>query len=290
MAIVRGMPRTETYKECLAEIRELEDGWCLMGKSFAPKEKDLDWFESTFKGCFAKTIELPHVDATVDGGIELRWRIEQYDLSLVINFRIKEGMFYSTNNITGQQTFKRINLYRLEEWKKLSASITKIKKQGMTVEDIQTAIYHDKFLSQKYFATNLYLYGIIGEEMDMISVSKTGRIAEYEIKVSVTDFKADFKKKAKHNRLRMGQDKPSVCGSAACSIPNYFWFVMPESVYKKLPENSIPEYAGLMVVRGRFLEAIKSAPTLHKTIFDQDKINAKLVYSLQSTLFKERKK
>ena len=57
-------------------------------------------------------------------------------------------------------------------------------------------------------------------EADLISVTKSGFLHEYEIKISLSDFKNDFKKK-KHNTLR--RNHPNMIG-----VPNYFWYVAPE--------------------------------------------------------------
>lgn len=105
----------------------------------------------------------------------------------------------------------------------------------MDESTIQSALYRE--MSQKghsYIIPNIYL-GY--EESDLISVTKTGYIYEYEIKISRADFKADFRK-GRHERLKNDLIQWRTC----------FWFVTPEGLIK---ESEIPDYAGHIEVRER---------------------------------------
>lgn len=78
-------------------------------------------------------------------------------------------------------------------------------------------------------------------ESDVISVTRSGFIHEFEIKVTRADFKQDGKK----DRARLLCD-PVVTGfwgSHTCSRPNYFYYVVPQGLIQ--PEE-VPEYAGLI--------------------------------------------
>jgi len=100
-------------------------------------------------------------------------------------------------------------------------------------------------------------------EMDLMGLRRSGYIDEIEIKLSRSDFLADFKKtvrldgcnELKHELLPLGQAKS-----------NYFAFLMPEELAEKC---EIPEYAGLYTCRVdkvgnvRVSEA-RTAPLLHK--------------------------
>ena len=77
-------------------------------------------------------------------------------------------------------------------------------------------------------------------ECDIFSLSNAGYYAEYEIKLSVSDFKADAKKcdrvrRVKHENMR----NPAMCG------PNNFYYVMPKEISDLV---EIPEWAGLVTV------------------------------------------
>jgi len=105
----------------------------------------------------------------------------------------------------------------------------------MDESTIQSALYRE--MSQKghsYIIPNIYL-GY--EESDLISVTKAGYINEYEIKLTRSDFRADFKKH-KHNRLKNNLKQWRSC----------FWFVAPVGLIKL---GEIPDYAGHIEVRER---------------------------------------
>ena len=90
-------------------------------------------------------------------------------------------------------------------------------------------------------------------ECDLYAVTKAGYWSEYEIKLSLSDFEADFRnKKPKHMML----------ASDPLKGPKQFWFVMPRELAEQV---SVPSYAGLIAVtkRGRWMrtDTLKIAPT-----------------------------
>jgi hypothetical protein len=104
-------------------------------------------------------------------------------------------------------------------------------------------------------------------ECDFYQVTKAGFWVEYEVKVSVADFRADFKKAEKHEALAAGEARG----------PRRFWYVMPWELAEKL-SGEIPQYAGLMGVRedgsiGRF----RVAPNLESR---KVKVNKELLFEL----------
>ncbi len=133
----------------------------------------------------------------------------------------------------------------------------------MTERDIQSALYQytlddlkHEFATQN--ATNILLY--VGES-DFISVTRSGLIHEFEIKISRSDFRADFKK-PRHNHLSgKGLTRtrtierrfhPKTRWLINCvetyqftssSIPNYFTFVVPDGM---ISIDDVPEYCGLI--------------------------------------------
>lgn len=136
-------------------------------------------------------------------------------------------------------------------------------------------------------------------EADLIAVSRAGYAYEYEIKLTLSDFRADQKKREKH---------ASLCGATREMAYPYAWgdkriiHVMadaPEDPYKamrfqcyphlrpkefwyvthgfEIPEQEIPEYAGLMRYRPNRLgylrfEVIKQAPKLKAVKVDEKRI------------------
>ena len=141
-------------------------------------------------------------------------------------------------------------------------------------------------------------------ECDMLSITKADFLHEYEIKISGSDFKTDFKKIAKHLVLegettltldsadpRIGQlrrtdfrkrkiitegdTKRYQFDFSHLMSPNYFWYVTPKGLLK---EEEIPDYAGWIEVRtesnGRVYVSEKKQPKrLHRNkVTDKTKL------------------
>lgn len=105
-------------------------------------------------------------------------------------------------------------------------------------------------------------------ECDLISVTRSGMVHEYEIKISQSDYRADFKKR-KHEQMEM---EWGMVNRAKLS-PNYFWY----AIYGfSIPIADIPAKAGLLEINEKGqITIIKNAPRLHS-----DKLTEKQRYSL----------
>ena len=145
-----------------------------------------------------------------------------------------------------------------------------------SVSELQTAFYRHSFQRYELLAPNVYLQH--SSEMDLMGIRKSGFVDEIEIKLTRSDFRADFKKitrlwgKAsalwsksdtwvewpKHECLREGL------------LPcNYFSFLVPDGL---VTVDDIPEYAGLYVLRRGHVQELKKAPRLHdRKISTEDK-------------------
>lgn len=99
---------------------------------------------------------------------------------------------------------------------------------------------------------------VFGWESDVVSVNKTGFIAEFEIKVSRADFKVDAKK-ARSGLLINPVQKSCVFGDVTHPRPNYFYYAVPEGL---ITVDEIPEYAGLIYVKNK-AEVINGRPALY---------------------------
>lgn len=138
-------------------------------------------------------------------------------------------------------------------------------------------------MTHEYFSRNRDKYRFIAPniqmwaayEMDIIGVRRSGFVDEIEIKVSRSDFLADFKKvviardpggdinckaeyENKHESLASGR-----------TIANYFSFMMPEELAMQCVKD-IPDHAGLYAYstnprRGAWIWPVKASPRLHKT-------------------------
>ena len=105
-------------------------------------------------------------------------------------------------------------------------------------------------------------------EMDVIKITNSDYLIEYEIKISRGDFFNDFKKeidfydantythnyKNKHELLKTGQ-----------LTSNRFYFVVPRDLIKV---EECPKYTGLIYYDDdRWFSQVKNAPILHKNTF-----------------------
>lgn len=114
----------------------------------------------------------------------------------------------------------------------------------------------------KYIVENLYVFDW---ESDMLIKTRSGYWYEVECKISLADFKNDFKHKwQKHDLLKTGGEHRR---------PNYFCYCVPWYLSGKvLP--LLPDYAGLIVLTedGK-LKEVKRVPMLHNNKYTNEELN-----------------
>lgn len=145
------------------------------------------------------------------------------------------------------------------------------------VQDKVSSLFstHDHQLMNKY----IFDYDW---ESDFFSVTKSGYLYEVEIKISKSDYKADFEK-FKHTLFEQINQKEVIkeakyryskrwkkmvrrapekrINPEETKMPNRFFFACPEGV---IDVDEVPEYAGLIYVNDFDAKVIKKAPLLHK--------------------------
>ena len=110
-------------------------------------------------------------------------------------------------------------------------------------------------------------------EMDIASLSKSGMLHEYEVKISRSDFLADKKKHKKYGLSKFEQYGNPMGIEVKC--PNYFYYVCPEGMIKK---DEIPVYAGLYYYeKEKGIRMIKNAKRIHKVPQDENWILRKML-------------
>ncbi len=148
------------------------------------------------------------------------------------------------------------------------SSIRKIKRSNIDSKNIEASLVMHLYEKQHSpITTHFTGYGL--SECDVISISKSNYIYEHEVKISRSDFKADFKK-GKHKLMterksiieRLIKENNEMVKDTWYFTPNYFYFVVPKNL---ISIEEIPEYAGLMYILDDFnFEIIKKAPLIHK--------------------------
>ncbi|MEC7753830.1 MAG: hypothetical protein VYB44_07355 [Bacteroidota bacterium] len=166
----------------------------------------------------------------------------------------------------------------------------------MTTKEIESFLFKH-FSQNDYRISNSYIFNW---ESDFFCISRSGYSIEVEIKVSVSDFKADFKKDLKHqilakpNKIHVepghesnfgwtfeglfGDKKSYILKAPSQSVsfikgldncPNRFYYCMPQEIAEKV---QIPSYAGLIVPDNPRNYILKNAPLLHKQKNDLTKV------------------
>lgn len=152
----------------------------------------------------------------------------------------------------------------------------------MTARDItQYLIWYYK--GARYVVPNIYLFNHPYTETDLLVVKENGMTYDIEIKISKSDFKADFKKVKKHEILKDGffkRKKDSYVKLEGQSRrkkfkagepipgerPNRFYYAVPEGLITK---KEVPDYAGLLyITRTGKIKKIKEGKLLHKDKLD----------------------
>jgi len=156
--------------------------------------------------------------------------------------------------------------------------------------DIQLAFYQSFYKRYKIIAPNIF---VKYNEMDIIAIRSSGYIDEIEIKLTKSDFKADFNKKIgnrwngntnKHKALKEGSN---------LLICNYFSFLIPKGL---VDIDLIPEYCGVYIYndngKRKFVYEVRKANIIHKKKQDvklHREIGIKMMYRYWNLLNKLKK-
>ena len=138
--------------------------------------------------------------------------------------------------------------------------------------------------THQYVMENLYVFEW---ESDFLLKTKSGYWYEAEIKISLSDFKADFKKKEKHQILENGfkiwkswkynpltKEKIEYNKEVKTKRPNYFTYAVPWYLEEQV-KPLLPKYAGLLVLdeNGYILRESVKAPKLHSEKYSDESLN-----------------
>ena len=159
------------------------------------------------------------------------------------------------------------------------SSINKIKRDNSKSKNIEAAFC--MYLYEKSHSPITTRFTGMGlQECDVISISKSDFIYEYEIKISRADFKKDFTKQ-KHTHIINENYTKTVKGSLVYNIPNYFNYLTPREL---ITIDEVPDYAGLIYMNDDFtFEVIKKPKLLHNIKANEEFIR-KLAHNLSCKL------
>ena len=192
------------------------------------------------------------------------------------------------------------------------------KEKDITYDDTKPFKFTEKYIqnvlngffavnSQRYSIENLYVYD--WWESDKLIQTRSGLFYEFEIKVSRSDFKNDFKNKPDKHIILEGKEEflPSYgkildenkhiwekyYRVADKKKPNFFYYAVPEGL---IDETEVPEYAGLIYVLpegekktrgGEWCDGfyiVKKAPKLHNEKYSDEELNLaeKFYYNMET--------
>lgn len=136
----------------------------------------------------------------------------------------------------------------------------------LTSKDIQKLLTEKYGQNSRYAVPNIYVFRY-DWETDFFVQKENGYSYEFEIKISRSDFFADFKKTTKHEILKTGKASPKSEFEKERQIlrPNRMFYVTPFDLIK--PEE-VPQYAGLMYASQSYIKTVKNAPLIHKEILN----------------------
>jgi len=154
-----------------------------------------------------------------------------------------------------------------------------VSKTIPSVPDMQLAFYQHTWERYELVCPNIFVTQ--NSEMDLCGIRKGSKyLDEIEIKITETDFKADFRKVLMINHQRQNKHEKIKNGEAVC---NYFSFLIPEGT---LNYELIPEYAGLYIASIDStgvcrIKEVKKAKRLHNNVISVErryKLAKKMAY------------
>jgi len=140
--------------------------------------------------------------------------------------------------------------------------------QKLSANDIIQSYINDVLRNKPQ--TKVFPNTYIGSwECDIVELTKSGYLYEYEVKITRADFKADAKKQRSGNKEIDGVWQP--CKHVKYDIlqsgsrVNYFYYIVPKDL---ISVDEVPEFAGLIYIDTSYVnpyfKVVKVAPKLSK--------------------------
>lgn len=127
----------------------------------------------------------------------------------------------------------------------------KLHKADPDTANMFHSLYRDKYNACRVIMPNVYVGN--WNECDALLVLKSGYVHEVEMKVSVSDFKADFRKSNRYKKVKSEYGYTTAQENlkhdllaAGEGFPNRFSFLVPEDM---IGVDDVPPYAGLYYFR-----------------------------------------
>ena len=113
------------FEEILLKLAELKPGW-LDGKGLALNPDGLQALVRDFDNWFDPTLPLPYLYPTAEGGVQVEWSINQWEISLEIDLLQRRAQ-YQALFVPDQRTQEsEFNLADQAEWVRLNQALSAI--------------------------------------------------------------------------------------------------------------------------------------------------------------------
>lgn len=132
--------------------------------------------------------------------------------------------------------------------------VAEIMKRNLCCENVSYALPHSNW------------------ESDVLSINKSDKVVEFEVKISRSDFLAD-KKKSRYWHYDNG--------TVLVGTPNRFYYACPPNL---IDVSELPWFAGLLYVSDT-IEVIRKAPLMNKTKHSREKLLEKFLRVTQERLY-----
>ena len=123
----------------LAEFRKLQDGWADglqhagdwgSGYGKALSHAGLDWLADTFEQCYPADIPLPYTYPTPEGGVQMEWSLEHYEVSLEIDLAQHIAEWHCTDMCSDRYFARDLDLTTSESWTWIAGEILRLEPAG----------------------------------------------------------------------------------------------------------------------------------------------------------------
>ncbi|AMD92497.1 hypothetical protein [Desulfomicrobium orale] len=114
------------------ELKSLRHGWLDGKQGFAPDKAGLDWLAETFQRNYPDELPQPYLYPTAEGGVQAEWSLNDWEISLEVDFERHQGQWHALNMSNEQEEERTLNLNEPADWQWLSKEITE--RTGVTRE------------------------------------------------------------------------------------------------------------------------------------------------------------
>ncbi len=98
----------------LDELRSLENGW-LDGEGVAPGKEGLDWLVGYFETYYSDELPVPCIYPTPEGGVQIEWALNGYEITLAVNIDTRQGEFHALNMSNDDEIIKSLDFNKPDD-------------------------------------------------------------------------------------------------------------------------------------------------------------------------------